>query len=417
MRSLSPSALILALLSLTALAACDDTPTTVPPPTRSDAGDGSAQAAPDTGEPPLDGGLPSDTGLAPDTGSVTDDAGTPPEDGGVDTDSGVAPAQPVATTPGAWVWTDFPGTACDEGTPTGIGVNASPTGSSNVLIFLNGGGACWDFATCVQLDTSAHGPFGAAQFGQISPFLSAGAFSRVDQANPFRDWTHVFVPYCTGDIHSGSRVAQYSGGGAPVSIHHVGHTNMLAFLARLQATFPAPGKVVLSGASAGGFGTVFNYDDTRATWPAAEMYMVDDSGPSLPGTSYPQALRDAWEASWGMGPLLTRVCGPTCRTDYAQSYAALASRYPDDRFALLSTLQDETIRSYLGLTPAAFEAALRAAARDSIAPTANFEFFLVPGNRHTMLGEPQNFTSSGTNLFTWLQQMVEDDAAWTSTGL
>ena len=50
---------------------------------------------------------------------------------------------------------------CDDGTPTGVGVY--PTDSKNLIVFLMGGGACWDYTTCVLLNTSSHEPFGATQ--------------------------------------------------------------------------------------------------------------------------------------------------------------------------------------------------------------------------------------------------------------
>jgi len=134
---------------------------------------------------------------------------------------------------------------------------------------------------------------------------------------------------------------------------------------------------VLSGASAGGFGTVFNYDELRG--------------------------------------LVDSLCGVPCRSDFALGYAALASRFPADRFALTSSLRDQTIRSYLGLTPEAFETALLAAAEQSIEPTANFEYFFVGGESHTMLGSPAAFISNGVDLFTWLNRMISDDASWAST--
>lgn len=402
-----PRLSLLALLT-SGLVACSDDGVPVPGPAdrvlidgdiRLDAADGGTEPA-DTGTEPLDGGEPTDLGTPIDTGV--------PVDGG-------STAQPITSTPGTWTWVDFPGTACDDGTPTGIGVNASPTGSSNVLIFLNGGGACWNYETCVVQNTSSHGPFGAAQFNQIALFLGIGAFSRAANENPFRDWNMVFVPYCTGDLHAGSKVSTYEGGGNTVDVHHVGHTNVVAFADRLQATFPNAAKVVLSGSSAGGFGTVFNYDAVHAEWPTSRVYMLDDSGPLLPGAAIAPALRDAWVAAWGHGARIEALCGAACLDDYALGYGALSDRWPNERFALLSSLQDQTIRSYLQLTPQAFQTALLAAATDAIEPTDNFEYFFVPGSSHTMLGAPEQYTSSGTSLYTWLRQFVEDDAAWTST--
>ena len=82
------------------------------------------------------------------------------KDGGVG-DGGA----PVSAPAGVWTWVDVPGTACDDGTMTGIAVNPSPDAASRELfIYFMGGGACWDASTCFVLNTSTHGPFGRAQW-------------------------------------------------------------------------------------------------------------------------------------------------------------------------------------------------------------------------------------------------------------
>jgi hypothetical protein len=65
---------------------------------------------------------------------------------------------------------------------------------------------------------------------------------------------------------------------------------------------------------------------------------------------------------------------------------------------------------------AQFEAAVRQLATDVIAPLPNAKTFLVPGETHTMVGAPQQFTSGGVPLVEWLRREVEDDPAWQSVG-
>ena len=88
-----------------------------------------------------------------------------------------------------------------NGTPTGIGVNLGTSG--DLLIYLEGGGACFNDSTCGNV---AHpSGWGPDQFGfNIGPY-NVGIVDRLDDANPFRDATYVVVPYCTGDVHAGSK--------------------------------------------------------------------------------------------------------------------------------------------------------------------------------------------------------------------
>src|SRR5262245_66183963 len=78
--------------------------------------------------------------------ALTGDAGTDAGDAAVD-----APPPGGAITgltPGSWTWVDFPGAQCRDGTATGIGVSPSASGSTKLMIFFEGGGACFNAATC-----------------------------------------------------------------------------------------------------------------------------------------------------------------------------------------------------------------------------------------------------------------------------
>ena len=134
------------------------------------------------------GGGQSDGGN--DAGSSGNDAGT---------------AAAITAPAGTWTWIDFPDSSCDDGTPTGIGVNPSAT-SSHVLLFMNGGGACWDYQTCVALNTSVHGPYGgaqfAAQFGGGSP--AAGSILDRSALGATADWN--LIARREGAVHQRVKV-------------------------------------------------------------------------------------------------------------------------------------------------------------------------------------------------------------------
>jgi hypothetical protein len=360
-------------------------------------------------DPATGGGGGSDAGA-----NVDGSSGAPGEGGGGE--GGPPAGEPIKAVPGAWSFVDFPDAVCDDGSPTGLGINPSPSGSTNLVVFFNGGGACWDYGTCVSFNTSTHGPFGATQFIPIGNGLKTGTlFDRDAAANPFKDWNQVFVPYCTGDIHAGDAVQTYTSGSSSKVIHHKGRANVAAYLKRLYATFKSPGKIAVTGSSAGGGGALFNYPAFRAYWPTTPMYLVDDSLPMLEGNSIVGTLRDAWYTSWNLAPYADPLC-PGCKDDLSLLMKTLSQKWPKDRMALLSSQQDKTIRTYFQLQPAAFQTALEALDKDVLDPTPNFRHFIVTGETHTMLGAPANFTAGTTALPAWLGQMINDDAAWNSVG-
>ena len=322
------------------------------------------------------------------------------------------PPGPIVAPQGQWTWVDFPDSSCDDGSPTGIGVNLAS--SPNVLVFLNGGGACWDYQTCFVLNTAVHGPFGKTQFDASQGTVTGSILDRNLAGNPFADWNLVYVPYCTGDVHAGDNVIVYQSGGISRTVHHVGHANVVAYLRRLVPTFPTVGKLVVSGSSAGGFGALSDYADFRDHWPTAKVYLLDDSGPPLESSAYSSALRDAWTSSWRLDKLVDPICGAPCLADFSQAIPALVQRYPNDRLALLESEQDGVVRFFYSLDGPGFQAALLAMATDRIDPHPTFHYFFIPGASHTMLGNPSGFSQNSTGLLTWITQLVTDDPAWAS---
>jgi hypothetical protein len=321
-----------------------------------------------------------------------------------------------------WTWVPIAGAVCNDNSPTGIGMEVGPGASPNVLVFLDGGGACWDYYTCWLLRTATSGPFGQAQFeARIRSARPGSIFDREAPGNPFKDFTFVFIPYCTGDVHSGDTSQTYAQDKPPW--YHHGRVNVSKAFQFLVADLAAPSKVVVSGASAGGFGSLLAFTKAKAAWPAAKAYLVDDSGPPL--ANIPAGTVAAWVAMWDLGTAVADVCGVACAGDpptLAPIIPALAKAYPNDRFALLSSTQDATIRAFFGdvttftaMDPVVFENSLRALAtaiKDDAPPGETYAF-VVTGTSHTMLGSPAAFRApDGRSLFDWLGQQVNDLPSW-----
>lgn len=321
--------------------------------------------------------------------------------------------EPIKVTANTWTWVDVPDAVCDDGSPTGIGVNF--TSSSDLLIFLNGGGACWDLTTCFIANTATHGPFGSAQFGALtaSGVLTGSVLDRA-APNPFGNFNMAYMPYCTGDLHGGDAVVAYGTSGSQRVMNFKGRVNMASYLKRLAATFPTARKVVVSGISAGGYGVMLNYDLVHSYFPKSKLYLLDDSGPTLIGDAIIPQERAAWFGAWNLTSTQGSVC-PTCLGDLSALPKALAAKYPTDRMALLSYTQDGVIRTYFGQTEAEFQANLYSLAASKLDPLPQARYYFVTGTGHTFLGKPSATTAQGVPLWTWITQFVNDDAAWTST--
>ena len=78
---------------------------------------------------------------------------------------------------------------------------------------------------------------------------------------------------------------------------------------------------------------------SAARTPTPQVALVDDAGPLLEGDGIPADHRAAWYANWHLGDVVDPLCAD-CRADLSRLYPALVAKYPQDRMALLTSLQD-----------------------------------------------------------------------------
>jgi hypothetical protein len=109
---------------------------------------------------------------------------------------------------------------CSRGTPWSFWVKRGTV--NKLLVYYQGGGACWNFVTCgpfFPVFKSATGP------GDNPANATTGFANLQNPDNPFKDWNAVFVPYCTGDVHWGDAVVDHELSGQSTTIHHKGYVN------------------------------------------------------------------------------------------------------------------------------------------------------------------------------------------------
>lgn len=312
-----------------------------------------------------------------------------------------------------WTWVPFNDCYCMEGTATGLGVNLA-TNSNEVLIYLMGGGACWDYATCYLLNTATHGPFGETEFTNLlSQIQQTWFLDRSSASNPFQKYSYVLVPYCTGDLHAGSRVDVYNGN---VTMQ-VGFENMASYLKRLAPTFAGATHIVLAGSSAGGYGATFNWLQTQQAFPAARVDLIDDSGPIFTSDVLAQGFDLFLPGSQPMTNWNFQACLPpgcaTCGSNVSSLYGFINSTVPAHRIALLSYTQDQTIRGYLGLSALQFSSGLTELSAAQFDSSTNTARFFIAGQSHVLLFNP-TLAVNGVTLQQFITQMVTDDPVWKS---
>ena len=179
------------------------------------------------------------------------------------TAAAAAPDTTAATVPAGWEQV-VPGGDCQcaDGSEFSFWVRqADPT---KVVLYFQGGGACFSPESCAFTGGSYKPTTGV----QDDPTGGAGILDFSDARNPLADYSFVYVPYCTGDVHIGDATTVYS---PELTVQHKGAVNAAAALDYLATTFPDAEQVVVTGESAGGVPTPLYAGEVSDLLPDARI--------------------------------------------------------------------------------------------------------------------------------------------------
>lgn len=286
---------------------------------------------------------------------------------------------------------------CANGSPYKFFINPSDK-SDNVLIYFQGGGSCWDFASCggqkgIRGTINREGiPDDFMDDCSIPSIMSPFVWRNhpLDDYQT-RDWTIIFLPYCTGDVFTGDKTATYvdpEGNALDFIYHHAGHENVMSVLdwmtqgvyAKFFNDIPT---LLVTGSSAGGAGAFLNYFFIREELGSrvGQGILLNDSGPVYPAEDKPEYPEDlsildgdalhtyenyahsvpsqrAVMAAWGTDTILSRIL-EKIRDDaglmalYRENNIGeslnrlLSTKYAEDRIAHTQFTLDENYSSYI----------------------------------------------------------------------
>jgi len=286
-------------------------------------------------------------------------------------------------------------------------------GAQQLLIYLEGGGACSDDTTCWGPSpgaTNLTGFNGVTFSTDKEPHYPA--FDRTPATgSPFAAMNMVFIPYCTGDMHSGETTASLSNAdGGTTTTYFWGGRDMDIFLPRLVASYGSATRVYLLGTSAGGFGTMLNLERVATAFPAG-VDILDDSGPAIlsnHGTSN-TALLTAWGTPRPSG------CPSPCDkfSDFlAYDLTLQAGFSPTGRFGFLSFEEDTTIAPDFGYSIAQYPGVLATFVATLPGPPATATYLVANHQGHVV----ESDLSLAPDYLVWMGEMVSRSAAWGMSG-
>lgn len=331
-----------------------------------------------------------------------------------------------------------------------------PGKSDKVVVYFDGGGACWDSNTCVEGNATALGAY-VPEIGPGSdPAGKGGLFNLANEENPYREWSMVVVPYCTGDIHWGSNDQTYvdiyglvtGQPGTTVNISHRGFDNFLFVRKWMKNKFgEMDGKLLVTGSSAGAYGASFAFPHLKKSFPRAKGYLMSDGGSGVITDGFLDQAIDGMNPVWNIQPNLAHwIPGmdslPSAPADRFLStyYFALGGYYPKDRFSQYTTQWDMVQALFynimrnqnnlfawnpFGLEFAESYAAWVPQAQNNTFVTSalpNYRYFVAEGCNHTLLRFDDDYYGSHANhpiqFLDWFKALTrerDDAGAWQNT--
>lgn len=307
--------------------------------------------------------------------------------------------------------------------------------SRNLVVYFEGGGACWSDLTCTfPGDGSGPGT------GFYTPAIPAGSgpaqldgiFNLERDDNPVKDWDMVYVPYCTADLHAGSAVQRYANVGAPglpgrFDIRHKGFDNTMVVLDWVRRNLDAPRNVLVAGSSAGGYGATINFAWVRKLYPDAKVNVLADASQGITTPAFdtggPRVGRGSWNTQmppWGTGIDPASIPGP-------QLMHVAAQAHPEVRAAQFTTVLDQVQMEFYGVMRGCFSldgscatvpldwyTQMVTGVLTDRATLPNYRHYVAAGSYHTVLTGPEFYAerSAGIALKQWLDAMLSGGSRW-----
>ncbi len=316
------------------------------------------------------------------------------------------PTEDPATTPvEAQDWEEHvPGGDCQCGDGADFRFYSRVADPEKVMLFFQGGGACFSLATCNPDDPS----YTTVATG-LQPESGSGVFDVENPDNPFRDWSMVFVPYCTGDVHLGDNTNTYGPG---VTVNHKGYVNGKAAFDYMVEAFPDATEVFVTGSSAGGVPSPLFGGLASDAYPDADIaVLADASGVYADNPAVNVAIGNLWGA-FNNTPDWPEIEGQQPEDFSIPGLFVNSGLHdPDIRFARYDNAYDEVQRSFSSLAGLSngdlldIIQANEAFIEDAGVPVASY---IAPGTDHTILGYDgmYDLEVDGVSFLDWLNGFV-----------
>ncbi|MEY2580951.1 MAG: hypothetical protein QOE09_800 [Ilumatobacteraceae bacterium] len=293
---------------------------------------------------------------------------------------------------------------CADGSPYTYYIHkADPT---KVVFFLQGGGACFDASTCAFDSGSYRVKLGPNDDPNT---FSTGVFDFGDARNPLADYSFVFAPYCTGDVHIGNATHQY---GPQLTVQHKGSVDATTALKDLAAQFPNAAQIVVTGESAGSVPAPLYAGLAHDLLPNAEITVLADGSGAYPDVP---AINNVIGQVWGTEsaiPPWPENAGLTAATwSFPGLFVQAHKHDPNIIFGRHDYAFDRVQAFFAGLAGIASDNLVSLIDKNEAQVEqsgVDLRSYISPGNSHTVLSSPGFYseTTEGVPLVEWVTDLI-----------
>ncbi len=304
-----------------------------------------------------------------------------------------------------WVRIDpGPPTTCIYGEPYSFYVRKGTV--NKVMLFLQGGGACWDATTCLLpiYSQTASGPG------------TSGIMDPNNAQNPFKDWYVVFAPYCSGDVFLGDATQDFGGG--PVEFR--GFVNMTVVKEWIYENITAPEFLFVSGCSAGAVGVTLHGAYLARAYldnPEVDGAVVTDSFQGIITDGFTGMVN--WNVAANFPdwlPELKSIQAPFPGDTMARGMKeALALPEFSDFVAANFNFANDSVQGlyygFMGGNAADIGRLISEAVHDiSASAPDNYRYYITPGTTHCVFESDgvYNIEVGGVRLIDWLGDLANN---------
>ena len=201
----------------------------------------------------------------------------------------------------------------------------------------------------------------------------------------------------------------------------LGYQNLGRFLTLLGPYFAEMENIVLAGASAGGFGVLFNYNQVAATFAPKVVNALVDAAPIIIDPAADRSCFETKIINTFNPPLPANCgdCGNSAEGGLAHIFSALANAHPDARFALTTANADIFGVVLLNRESTAcgggevnifnYRAGLDRLRDQELIPSGNWSTFYWSGIQHTCTQSDVLYLDTltdGTSVAAWFTEVL-----------